>query len=61
MNARVGERYEAVVVARGDDGAWADCALATTGDARAGRARAAARATSDDFDDGDGDEGAAEV
>ena len=52
-------RYEAVVVARGDDGAWADCALATTGDARAGRARAAARATSDDFDDGDGDEGAA--
>ena len=53
--------YEAVVVARGDDGAWADCALATTRDARAGRARAAARATSDDFDDGDGDEGAARV
>ena len=59
VNARVGARCEAVVVARGDDGAWADCALATTGDARAGRARAAARATSDDFDDGDGDEGAA--
>jgi hypothetical protein len=59
VNARVGARCEAVVVARGDDGAWADCALATTGDARAGRARAAARATSRDFDDGDGDEGAA--
>ena len=56
VNARVGRAYEAVVVRAGEDGAWADCAVATTRDARAGRARAAVRASSDDLDDDDDDE-----